>query len=196
MAEVTESFGKLSLPEREVVLVEIHGAQRGVVEDPKQIAEALEEMRQSLLYLPGPDRSAYEKALFLCPSLATDDAFWLRFLRAERYDPREAAIKFCAHWDQKLELFPRELLPCRITMDDMTEDDLDCFRTGSFHPLPIKDQTGRAMMLFTMKRVNFKHWKNHVRTDSMRLNDRSNLCMISNTFHFYSKCRSDTCTIK
>lgn len=152
----------LSFQEREAIIEEIHG----VAPEPKETKESreilLKEMREEIRNVPVKKKTAYTRAAFLRPTLENDDAFMLRFLRAERYDPKKAALKVCIHFEHKLEIFAPEMLPRRITVFDLTEEDIDEMRNGGSHPLKCKDRTGRAVHLIQLQKANPKNWKSQV----------------------------------
>ena len=71
---------------------------------------------------------------------------------------------FAFESEHKSQIFPEEKLPCRITLDDLDEDDMKSFRSGSYQPLPSKDQAGRSVLVVNATRIKFeKSWKNEVR---------------------------------
>ena len=143
--DISTEFANLSLLEREAVLEELHGVVPDTLETPENRAMGLAQMREELAKIPVRKKRAFTKAAFLRPSLESDDAFFLRFLRAERYDPKEAASKLCLLFDAKLELFPPEKLHRRITLDDLDDDDMASMMQNSFQPLSSKDQAGRTI---------------------------------------------------
>lgn len=156
------AFSGLSMKERDLALEELHGVAGEIEETPEMVSRALIDMRHELSKVSSKKRKFIDRAIFLCPSLANDDKLLLKFLRGERFDAKEAAQKMCIHYDNKAELFPVHKLPCPITLDDMDEDDMACFRNGNFQPLRYKDQAGRTVNVLNFAKVNYKHWKNEV----------------------------------
>ena len=119
-------------------------------------------MKAELARYAVPKRRAFDRALFLKPSLENDEKLYLLFLRADRFDEVAAAKKLCLHFDHKLELFGEAKLTKTITLDDMDEDDMACFYAGSQIILPKKDRAGRSVDLINLPRMTFRHWKNQV----------------------------------
>ena len=66
----------------------------------------------------------------------------------------------------KLELFGAAKLPKTMTLEDLDEDDLEVFKTGSYIILPKKDRSGRQPQLLNLPRLKFKDWRNQVRNRS------------------------------
>lgn len=186
-SELAAQFAALSVQEREAIIEEIHG----VVPEPHETKEGLDkllqEMRRELQNIPSSEKRAFTKVVFLRPALETDDKFMLRFLRAERYDPKEAAIKVCVHFKHKLELFPLEMLSRRITIDDLSEDDIEVMKTCNVHPLSTRDQTGRLVLLAQLSKMKFKHWKNQVSQNKLSLHKHT-LQTLPNESESYGIC--------
>ena len=53
-----------------------------------------------------------------------NQAFPLRFLRAERFDAQKAAVRLVRNFQMKLDLFGKELLVKEITQQDLNPQDL------------------------------------------------------------------------
>lgn len=158
-----EAFASLSMKEREEAMEDLHGVSGFMQETPEIVEMAIQKMKVELSLMPIRKRKSLDRAIFLCPTIERDEKLMLRFLRGERFDPKKAAMKMCIHFDHKAELFPLEKLPCRITLDDLSEDDMFSFRTGTFQPLPTKDQAGRTVLVIDISKLDYKHWKNQVR---------------------------------
>lgn len=161
---LAEEFQNLSVQEREKVMDEIHGVVMDEIPETEAILQSgLHEMREELENLSRERRKLFDRALFLRPSLESDETLYATFLRGERYDAKKAASQLCRYFEQKGQLFPEEKLPCRITMEDLEEDDVTCIRAGLFHILPQKDRSGRTVAIFCLNRFDcMKHWKNFV----------------------------------
>ena len=119
--EIATRLTALSVQEREAVLEEIHGVAPQNDETPEAISSLLAMMKEEIVNTPDRNKRAFLKAAFLRPSLENDDALHLRFLRAERYDAKEAAAQLCLFFEHKFELFP-ESLHRRIIIDDLDAD--------------------------------------------------------------------------
>ena len=73
------------------------------------------------------------------------------FLRADRYDPREAAERMIRFLDLKKELFGTQKLVKEITLDDFDEDDMETLRSGYMQVPPYKDMAGRTILVGMLK---------------------------------------------
>lgn len=114
--------------------------------------------------LPKQRRKAFERAVFLRPSLENDDNMLLMFLRADRYDATSAAKRLLLHFEHKLELFGDAKLPKKITLDDLDEDDMHAMETCFFLGRPEKDQSGRVVVFIDLQQLRLvAHGKNLVR---------------------------------
>ena len=57
--------------------------------------------------------------------------FRLRFLRAERFDEKLAAIRYVRHYQMKLELFGVNKLGQNIIQDDLDDESLEALYCGT-----------------------------------------------------------------
>ena len=62
------------------------------------------------------------------------------------------------YFEYKLELFGKENLVKKITSDDMSKDDMEAVRSGSFQILQRKTKRGRTVWFFALKDFKYKHW--------------------------------------
>jgi len=118
-------------------------------------------MRDELSKVPRQKKKALDRAIFLKPSLETDDKFHMMFLRAERFDPAKAAESMYRHFEYKLLLFGDDKLTKKITLDDLTEEEMICMRSGSTQLL--RDRQGRGVCLFTFSVYDVSNWKTQLR---------------------------------
>jgi hypothetical protein len=159
-----ESFSRarelyeLSAEERERVLEDIHGCATIQKETPKFITECLNKFDDEILKIK--KRGAYDRVLFLRPGRDLR----LMFLRSVSYDALEAAIKMVNFFEDKMQLFGKEKLAKKITLEDLDEDDIEALKTGSLRYLHRKDQSRRAILWVQPREFRYKHWKNQVRT--------------------------------
>mmetsp|Transcript_13007 Transcript_13007/g.20941 ORF Transcript_13007/g.20941 Transcript_13007/m.20941 type:complete len:477 (+) Transcript_13007:249-1679(+) len=152
----------LSIDELERVYEEIHGVAKTVEEDPKFVEEKLESLEGELKKIK--DKTAYERALFLSPRYVRDPLFRKMFLRADSFDVRKAAARMINYFQYKMELFGEEKLVKKITLEDLTPDDMDELMSGSFQFLEEKDRCGRAVCFLMQRLVRYKTWQSKLRT--------------------------------
>ena len=81
----------LSVNEREKLYEELHCVQNDFEEVPGFVDNSLTELEKEIQKIH--QRSCYNKALFLNPSLVKGRPFQLKFLRASRFDVKYAAFR-------------------------------------------------------------------------------------------------------
>ena len=159
---LAREFHELSFEERNQVYEEVHGVAQPPDESPSFLEEQIEALKHAISKLSRTKRRALDRAFFLKPRLANDGKFQMMFLRADCYDPIKAATRMAKYFTYKLELFGEEKLVKDITLEDLSEDDMDCVRRGSYQLLSRRDQSGRFVWFVSNKDFVYKHWKNQV----------------------------------
>jgi hypothetical protein len=163
-ADLAKEMNELSVNEREKVCDDIHGVAEIPVEAPEFVAECVARFDQALTELPQKmRRKALERAFFLKPDLDKDTKFKLLFLRADYYDPFKAARRFAKYFEDKLALFGEAKLMKKITLDDLTEEDMEVFDAGFFVILPNKDAAGRPIWFGDVSKYDFSRATEMVR---------------------------------
>ena len=147
---LAEEMNRLTFEERERVYEDINGVGKSHEESPIFIQKCIKELDE-MLGKGGTMSQAtlrnYHRALFLRPNLQRNDMFKLMFLRAALYNIEKAADRIVKFFDLKMELFGDSKLAKRITIDDLSENDLMHIRSGSIVDLPFRDQSGRPVLL-------------------------------------------------
>lgn len=162
-ALIAKEMNELSLQERERTYEEIHGVQPIVVETPILVQTSLEQFRLALSHLP--PTPAYTMALAQSAEYLHSQALGLMFLRGTDFQPMDAAQKCMAFLQDKLELFGVEALTRRLTLSDMSKDDLACLKSGAYQLLPTRDSAGRCVLVdfhLVMKHCCYKEPRNLV----------------------------------
>jgi hypothetical protein len=131
-------------------------------ETPELIETSLRLLQLEVNVVPLRRRRAYVRALFLKPSLQTDTDFQLMFLRADRFDVPAAARRLCRFFEEKLRLFGDEKLVCKLTLADLSEEDVTSLLNGAGHVLPHKDRSGRLIFFVDYAYLDYADWKNIV----------------------------------
>jgi hypothetical protein len=157
-AFISSALGKLSLQERTTVFHELHGVDEPIRETPEMIEGHLSQLDTSLnnlvKSLPERDTQAY------CQAVLRDSehvrSFRLAFLRAERFDVKQAAARFLRFWGMKKRLFGEEKLGATITLKDLSKDDMKTVRSGYMQLMPGRDRAGRAIAVLL---PNFQTYK-------------------------------------
>lgn len=112
---------------------DLYGVVRKVPEkeQPGRIPALLQILRARLGAVKIKRGTAFEVAEKLDRSYADRNDFLLKFLRASKYEPEQAAQQIINFFDMKLELFGREKLVKDITLDDLNDDDQSCLNNGN-----------------------------------------------------------------
>lgn len=137
-AEFAKDMEGLSFQERQKVNEDVHLVADQVQETPEfvdrkvhEIIEVLKNQSKNIV-----QRDAWDRAVFLRPSLARDRDHYLMFLRAKNYDAFDAAILIFKHNETKRRVWGEELLARRISWEDLSEETRAYYRKGYVTYLP------------------------------------------------------------
>ena len=134
---------------REAVNYELHGVQsRAAPEDPANIARALHffqvEIDTQILPI---HKQAYTRAVVgLQSNYVRTPEFRLRFLRAERFDVKKAAIRYCRGLDYLVSSFGEQALLRQLYLSDLSKEEERFLKKGLKQILPTRDRFGRRLM--------------------------------------------------
>jgi hypothetical protein len=103
-------------------------------------------LEEALLKLAHKD--AYDLAEAMNPEYVQHKEFQLKFLRADRFVAKNAALRLARHFQAKLELFGRYKLTQDIVQDDLDEDDISALYSGFVQLLPMRDRAGRGVAVW------------------------------------------------
>ena len=148
--ELARQMSQLSMPEREASLYDIHGVSEMVQETPDFVFQKLQELDAALSAIEAPSKQAYTQALQLDPTYAMSEGLRLKFLRADTFDPVEAAKRMVRHFETKLKLFGPEKLTKELGVEDLSPEDQEVIESGWLTLLPLRDTAGRLIMVNTM----------------------------------------------
>jgi hypothetical protein len=148
-ALLAKEMNQLSVEEREKALEDVHGIAR-VVDEPHEFIEAcLARLEKELINISG--KAAYNLASSKSKEYTSSKTRRLMFLRAESFDPYNAAARMVRFFDEKYELFGADKLIKNITLDDLDPDDITTLENGAFQVLPKKDCAGRKVFFIFPK---------------------------------------------
>jgi hypothetical protein len=171
-AMMASELNSLTRAERSTLLEDVHGVGDLPPEEsnPSLIQEKLRQMNHALFSIPV--KLAFDEAQRLCGGkpggLVNDPSFRIRFLRAERYNAREAAIRMVSNLEALRETFGQEALVRPIHLSDMMLDRENqgpepfLFSGNCFQVMPFRDRLGRRIIvrsgrkLFTGDEVDVK----------------------------------------
>jgi hypothetical protein len=143
-ALLAKEMNQLSVEDREKVLEDVHGIARVVVDEPHDFIEAsLALLDQELTN--NSSKVAYDLASSMSKDYTSSKKRRLMFLRAESFDPYNAASRMVRFFDEKHELFGADKLIKDIMLDDLDPDDIITLENGMFQVLPEKDCASRKV---------------------------------------------------
>jgi hypothetical protein len=145
-ADLVKEMNALTLFKREKIFEDVHGVADIQEETPEFVEDRIEALDKLVNLIPQKDRTAYDKAIFLKPKLQTDVKFKLKFLRAEEFNTEKAATRMVKFFDLQLSLFGEDKLVKRLTMDDLSEDEIRFYKIGYMGELPFRDRSGRPII--------------------------------------------------
>ena len=143
---VAQLMNRLSIREREKVLYDLHGIREEIEETPELLRTALAQMEVEIGLLS--EKDAYEIASQQDNSYVQDRDFRVKFLRADDFDGKQAALRFVRHFQAKLDLFGAEKLTKTIVQDDLNKMDMDVLYSGYSQNLPARDSSGRIVWIW------------------------------------------------
>ena len=156
---IADALKHMSIADREQATNDVHGISEDIVEDPNFIQECLNMQREALVKLKS-DSSLPSAAINLAeskdPTYVNNQRFLLKFLRADRYDPKLAAERMIRYFDLKLFLFGESRLCKDITFDDLQPEDVKMIKKGHAQILPTRDRAGREVRVFIAKNQKYK----------------------------------------
>lgn len=151
-----ERLNQLSSEERVQALNDLHGVSLLPDESPEILGSTLKQLDEeinNLLASLGSETHSYIEALRQNPKYVK--GLRLKFLRAEKLVPREAARRMVKHFKMKERLFGREKLGKDLDFLDLSERDRALFRLG-YAQLSIKrDRAGRAIVFLSSKAFEY-----------------------------------------
>lgn len=146
-ALLAKELYSMSLEEREKLYEEIHGVHDDVDETPDFLRTKLTALEMEIqLLIVQRKAEFYQIAFRLSETSMTDRNFRLMFLRAEYYNPQNAARRIMQFLERKKKYFGEETLGRPLLLTDMNEDDMECLRSGILQLLPTRDSVGRAVI--------------------------------------------------
>ena len=148
-SDIAKHLSKLSTQDRLSIYHDVHGVNDKFKESPELIEISLQKLRKRLETIK--DRAEFELAKSINPDYTLDRDFLLKFLRAERFHIRKAAIRVTLHFKAKLKLFGEALLTRDIVQDDLTEDDMAVLHYGAPSVLPARDNSGRIVCVWVIR---------------------------------------------
>lgn len=137
---------RLSMQEREQAMNDLHGiVSMPPEEQPENMQQLLDKMQRHLDNMQWlPEASAYRRALQRNADFVASKR--KMFLRAEGYQPQEAATRMLRYFTMKLDLWGADKLCQMIRLKDLSPTDLAFLEHGNLTISPYKDMAGRVLI--------------------------------------------------
>jgi len=134
---------------RERLTNELHGvSSRAVTESPEMIASALELFQEAVdRAVPESEKWAYYRACSMNSTYVQSVAFRLKFLRAELFDPKKAALRYARNLNYLGEKFGDFALMRQLYLTDLNSEEKRFFKKGYMQILPFRDSVGRRIIV-------------------------------------------------
>jgi hypothetical protein len=146
---LAQEFNQLSMEEKDRILFEIHGIASD--EDPDDLGSYYKDLERHLGEIP--EKKELEAAKYYNADFVKNNR--LAFLRALRFNAKEAAERMVVHFRSKQELFGEgEILAREIRYSDLCEGSIKMLESGFMQILPQRDAAGRSIMFV---RPELKH---------------------------------------
>ena len=136
--------------ERERLINELHGvASRAVPESPQMIASALASFKEMIdgCCIPDSEKLAYYRACRMNSTYVQSAPFRLKFLRAELFHVKRAALRYVCHLNYLLEEFGEYALMRQLWLSDLNAKEIKFLRKGYLQILPFRDSVGRRIIV-------------------------------------------------
>jgi hypothetical protein len=163
---IARELREMPQDEREKVWADLSGNEKTsqfkkeVIEDPKVIYRALEEMKHTIEETK--DKPALELAQTQSPDYVDRRSFHLMFLRSCEYNGQVAARKLIEHMETKKRLFREEVLGRDVQLTDLSPDDMETLSSGGIQFLAERDNAGRMVLFGHVESLKFKERENLV----------------------------------
>jgi hypothetical protein len=139
-----QELNPISLAEREKAYNDLHGVADVIEEKPEFVDKCLAELESEICKLED-NKNAYEMAKKINPEYVCGRRFRLKFLRADLFVPKNAAIRLAAFLQEKLKFFGPKPLARELLLSDLNQDDMVLLRSGYLSIAPLRDSAGRAV---------------------------------------------------
>lgn len=164
--ELAQDLTRMSVQSRNEMNEEIHGLRTLTPEEtPEMVQDKLRELNYALNMLPSTP--SYDEAMGLSSELVKSSEFRMRFLRAETFDARKAAIRMEQYLTFAKNYFGPEALHRPSFMSDLDKQEQEMLKAGNLQLLDSRDRFGRRIV---------------VRVGSIGTEDHSMFQLVSGTF--------------
>jgi len=135
--------------DREKTSYELHGVRsRAIDETPELLEHSLKCFDDEILKLPLREKKQHEYCMQMNSTYILSSLFRLRFLRAEFFDAKKAAIRYCRCLDMLVDYFGEYALFRQLFLTDLDKNELRFLKEGDMQLLPARDTLGRRLLVF------------------------------------------------
>ena len=135
---------KLSVEERNAISEDLHGVSVSIHNAVREEGWSAQELHQCLdmfqleieTNIRPEDKRSYVLGLEMRSSYILSSVFRLGFIRAERYDVKKAAVRYCKCLDFLVQIFGRDALLRPLRLSDLTKNERKFLREGFVQILP------------------------------------------------------------
>lgn len=150
---------QMSMVTRSNIQEEIHGVHSlATKETPELIYRSLQQLQHEIDSITGTSKTVYEDAMIAgnC-SYACSDEFRLKFLRADFFDPKKAAVRYLAHLENLWQWWGPISLQRPLQFSDLDREQVEVVRSGCVQILPSRDRAGRLVQVVIIDESWFRH---------------------------------------
>jgi hypothetical protein len=160
---MVQEMNAMTVDQRERAYEAIHGVGEAVEESDEFVDKCLEEMGNSIQRIN--PKGSYIRAEQQSRSYVHDRRLRLKFLRAENFNPLEAARRLIRFFEGISKYFGPSCLTRPLRLDDLDHDDLSALKSGHLQLFSDRDSAGRVVLgdFQAMERCAYKKVDNMVR---------------------------------
>lgn len=155
-----EEAASITEEEQNSIRSDVFGVHTLIEETSDLLASSMARFAEEIAAIPEDEKRGYTIALERCPRVFDREASPMRFLRAENYDGRLAAIRVAKYWECRLNVFGPERAFLPIVVDDSMEESMRCYRIlfDGNYLLP-HDNNGRAVYFMNKSSSNIERMR-------------------------------------
>ncbi|KAL3915151.1 MAG: hypothetical protein SGILL_005780 [Bacillariaceae sp.] len=146
LSHKTKELNSLTVEEREQAMFDMHGVSIGQDADPANVEQLLEQMKKKLETVHTKIHPGLAIAMEQDIEYVMNER--IKFLRADRYDPNEAADRMGKYFSMKKDHFSDETLGRDLTLQDIPSSDWGHWTKGFGQVLREKDTSGRVVFFY------------------------------------------------
>jgi hypothetical protein len=194
-SSLAKELNQLSLAEREEVNYDLHGVAYLIEETPEFVDKCLADLESEICKIED-NKNAYEMAKKANFEYICGRDFRLKFLRAERFLPKNAATRLVGFLEEKLKLFGPEPLARELLLSDLNQDDMVLLRSGFCSIVPLRDSAGRVVTVVIPFFRGESTLEMRVRTNGEFRDDLNILNMISGSPFLMHNLLTNRCALQ